>query len=319
MKYKQKFSTVLKDVLAERIKKERELRNFTQEKLTSGICSQSQLSRLEQGIDIPNTVSLIGICDKLDISLKYLIDENQTDWDRVIADFENKAEEYIAFKNLKELETLIARHDFFRDSDDLDIVHKQYYRYTLGTYYALRYETLTPEEKAGSEGAFYLAQAEIILVDAISFCNYKTAPVISLKLKIFNFLGAIYYWTNMPQQALKFYKSIEKDLHLLDTLKYARVLATYYYYAAWGYKGTNANKHLTYLEDGIKLCLRTRCVHTLDALYYAKFCTYLGKDGKLNSEKHPEALSNLEKAMSIAELFDNHNFLSFLQEVKKQL
>ncbi|MCL2521415.1 MAG: helix-turn-helix domain-containing protein [Erysipelotrichales bacterium] len=319
MKYKQKFSTVLKDVLAERIKKERELRNFTQEKLTSGICSQSQLSRLEQGIDIPNTISLIGICDKLDISLKYLIDENQTDWDRVLADFENKAEEYIAFKNLKELENLIARHDFFRDSEDLDIVHKQYYRYTLGAYYVLRYEILTPEEKAGSQGAFYLAQAEIILVDAIDFCNYKTAFVISLKLKIFNYLGVIYYWSNMSQQALKFYKTIEKDLHLLDTLKYARILATYYYYMAWCYKSTNANKHLTYLEDGIKLCLRTRCVHTLDALYYSKFCTYLNKDGKPSSEKYSEAISTLDKAMAIAELFDNQNFLSFLKEVKNQL
>lgn len=71
---------------------------LTQKQLAEGICSQSLLSRVEQGLEIPSVIIVHNICQKLGITMDALLSNSQLD------------SPFIQLK--KELQELFLSHDF---------------------------------------------------------------------------------------------------------------------------------------------------------------------------------------------------------------
>lgn len=84
--------------LGKSIKKLRTNLELTQKQLAEGICSQSLLSRVEKGLEIPSVLIIHNICQKLGITVDSLLSSSQLD------------SPFIQLK--KELQELFFRHDF---------------------------------------------------------------------------------------------------------------------------------------------------------------------------------------------------------------
>ena len=69
------FGTTIKDL--------RKKQHMTQKMLAEGICSQSVLSRIENGLEIPNVLVLQNICQRLNVSMDKLLYTQPTDIQRV--------------------------------------------------------------------------------------------------------------------------------------------------------------------------------------------------------------------------------------------
>lgn len=52
---------------------------LTQKQLAEGICSQSLLSRVEQGLEIPSVLIIHNICQKLGITVDALLSTSELD------------------------------------------------------------------------------------------------------------------------------------------------------------------------------------------------------------------------------------------------
>ncbi|WP_163654462.1 helix-turn-helix domain-containing protein [Listeria sp. PSOL-1] len=61
------------DQMGKRIKRLRTNREWTQKQLAEGVCSQSLLSRIEQGIEIPSILIVHNLCQKLGVTVDDLL------------------------------------------------------------------------------------------------------------------------------------------------------------------------------------------------------------------------------------------------------
>ncbi len=63
-----KFGTKLESV--------RKLKNMSQKELADGLCSQAQISRIEKNEVIPNAILLKSLCNKLNVSVDWILEDD---------------------------------------------------------------------------------------------------------------------------------------------------------------------------------------------------------------------------------------------------
>lgn len=114
----------------ETIKKIRQEQQMTQKMLSQGICAQSVLSRIENGLEIPNVVVLQNICQRLNITMDQLLYSHSDDihWTKEVY---NQVHFHLIHQNYKQMEELLEsssiENHLYLDTDF------QLYYYYLGS------------------------------------------------------------------------------------------------------------------------------------------------------------------------------------------
>lgn len=99
--------TKFMNILSNSIKKFRKLNNLSQKELAKGICSQAQLSNIENCVEVPNSFILYSLCKKLGISLEQLMNDSHSE-------------------HYKQVEEIVYRYEELTFGDDDDSVIEKY-------------------------------------------------------------------------------------------------------------------------------------------------------------------------------------------------
>lgn len=122
---------VLQEInFGETIKKIRKEQNMTQKMLSQGICAQSVLSRIENGIEVPNVIVLQQICQRLNITMDKLLYSQPSEIQQINALF-LRIHYHLIHQNYQQMEQLLESSSLTEHSYlDTDL---QLYYYYLGS------------------------------------------------------------------------------------------------------------------------------------------------------------------------------------------
>ncbi|MBC2265034.1 helix-turn-helix transcriptional regulator [Listeria booriae] len=233
----------MSNALGKSIKQLRINQELTQKQLAEGICSQSLLSRVEQGLEIPSVLIIHNICQKLGITVDFLLAQSQLD------------SPLIQLK--KELHDLYIQHDY-------EILYTHLHKKTLATF-----EINTQE----SYYYFYLGICEL------KYKKNNTAGISALeqaltlsktdvmRALISSYLAPAYYATNNEVAALQ---QLNHCLLFLNKRDFSSELipAIYHHVAlCYGFSGDNLTA-IEYIHLGIDCCKRQNNNFYLSYLFF---------------------------------------------------
>ncbi|WHY30307.1 helix-turn-helix domain-containing protein [Bacillus wiedmannii] len=277
------------------IKELRMKKNISQSELCHGICSQSQISKIEKGIIYPSSILLYQLSERLGI-----------DPNNIFALTQNKKLKYV--ENVKYV---------MRDCTK----QKQYNEL---------YEIVKQEK---NENNFQLKEDKQFLIwhEAIAIFHVnksiKTALNLlnsALKLTVTNvdFLSereidimqsmAIFHWANKEyeksitilRRCLANFNKLDfprdKEIKLKIIFNLAKILGL-------------ANQHeeaIKYNDRGIKLAINLNTLYLLGELYYGKAWNLL----KLEQYNEEDVADNMKKALFIFELTEKDNLIKMVKE-----
>ncbi|MEE6180864.1 transcriptional regulator [Bacillus wiedmannii] len=277
------------------IKELRMKKNISQSELCHGICSQSQISKIEKGMIYPSSILLYQLSERLGI-----------DSNNIFALTQNKKLKYV--ENVKYV---------MRDCTK----QKQYNEL---------YEIVKQEK---NENNFQLKEDKQFLIwhEAIAIFHVnksiKTALNLlnsALKLTVTNvdFLSereidimqsmAIFHWANKEyeksitilRRCLTNFNKLDfprdKEIKLKIIFNLAKILGL-------------ANQHeeaIKYNDMGIKLAINLNTLYLLGELYYGKAWNLL----KLEQYNEEDVADNMKKALFIFELTEKENLIKMVKE-----
>ncbi|CAM4004930.1 helix-turn-helix domain-containing protein [Bacillus wiedmannii] len=277
------------------IKELRMKKNISQSELCHGICSQSQISKIEKGMIYPSSILLYQLSERLGI-----------DSNNIFALTQNKKLKYV--ENVKYV---------MRDCTK----QKQYNEL---------YEIVKQEK---NENNFQLKEDKQFLIwhEAIAIFHVnksiKTALNLlnsALKLTVTNvdFLSereidimqsmAIFHWANKEyeksitilRRCLTNFNKLDfprdKEIKLKIIFNLAKILGL-------------ANQHeeaIKYNDMGIKLAINLNTLYLLGELYYGKAWNLL----KLEQYNQEDVADNMKKALFIFELTEKENLIKMVKE-----
>lgn len=277
------------------IKELRMKKNISQSELCHGICSQSQISKIEKGMIYPSSILLYQLSERLGI-----------DPNHIFALTQNKKLKYV--ENVKYVMRDCAKQ-------------KQYNEL---------YEIVKQEK---NENNFQLKEDKQFLIwheaIAVFYVNksIKTALNLlnsALKLTVTNgnFLSereidimqsmAIFYWENKEceksitilRRCLTNFNKLDfprdKEIKLKIIFNLAKILG-------------HANQHeeaIKYNDMGIKLAINLNTLYLLGELYYGKAWNML----KLKQYNEEDVADNMKKALFIFELTEKEHLIKIVKE-----
>lgn len=232
---------------------------LTQKQLAEGICSQSLLSRVEQGLEIPSVIIVHNICQKLGITIDTLLSTSQLD------------SPFIQLR--KELQELFISHDF-------ETLYASLHKKTLALF-----ET----HSQATHYYFYLGVCELLykhhpknaikhLEEALLLNIQRTTTHEAL---IHSYLMLAYFEDNNDINALKQLNQCLLFLH--KPVETSPLMPTIYLNIARAY--ANQSEHLAaieYLHLGISCCQKQNSTFQLSHLFFELGVLFIKTERKQN-------------------------------------
>ena len=237
--------------IGEKLKFFRQLNGLSQKEMSTGICSQAEISKIENGKAIPTVELLQQIAYKLDVPISEIVkDDSDKNMENVrVLDLawnvllrENKFEECL--QEMKRITSLEASDEVLRMMSYYKIViayrQKQVdYRTTSVLFTRL------------------IDQENLIVQDPILFFRIKMA------------LSILYAERGQYQQAEKIYDEVLRITTEISGLKEER-LKVLYNYAKLLYKMDQSEKGFLIVEQGMQLSKQLKQTSYLAHLYYQR-------------------------------------------------
>lgn len=283
--------------LGQLIKDLRESNGMSQKELAQGICSQSEISKIEAGKNMPYTDIMIQIAIKLGVDLNYFfyrIDKPEPDFinDRFIEIRKAVREKdyYLVEGQLKKLDN----HPLFRNYRE-----KQFLLWHHGIIQYYLYKN--------TELSFHFLNKALAM--------RRTAAYTEQEIEIINSLGAIYCEVSMCSEGIKV---LEEALEVFNKLSYVANETIYtrilYNLAKSHYLIGGYQESKNYCNMGIKYCLDIESSYLFGELLYL-----LGQAFKKLNE-FEEAFIVLQRARALFEIQNKSHFIEKadeqLQEIK---
>ncbi|WP_171038260.1 helix-turn-helix domain-containing protein [Aquibacillus sediminis] len=280
--------------LSEAIKRLRKELKMTQKQLAEGICTQAQISKLENQEELPSSITLYQIAQKLEVDVEYFFREIDNERIDYIEEVQSLARKYIRNKNYPLLKELID--DEFKN--DLFQSNKEYQQFLLWHKGICIYYI----EKNKSKSLETLNEAIALTHDQ------QRKFYTEREIEILNSIAIIYNEEKDFVQSLQLYEEaiyyIEKLPKLKDITIYLRLL---YGAAKQQLKLDNIQKSLSFSEKGIHLCRNNESLYLLGELYYEKARCLAKRDD-------PEAETFFQKSMQIFTVEDKLPYVKIVNE-----
>lgn len=277
--------------LGETIRSIRVKLEITQKELADGICSQSQISKIEKGEISPYIDTLLKIALKLGINPNYFINIIKKEQYEFITNSKNKVREYTKKKDyleVKRLVTILEKHQAFKNLEEKQFIcwHKGIYLYYL--------------EKDSSKALEKLEEA-LNLKNSIQATDQD--------IQIMNSIGIILGEENQWEQAkMAFFHAVQIFKDSLSPMDITILVKLYYNLSKVFYKLQQSKEALEITNKGIELAIENESNYLLGELLYQKGLI-LADTGDIS-----KGLDYLHQASSIFTIYKNEKYLNITQD-----
>lgn len=266
------------------IKTIRQERKLTQKMLSQDICSQSVLSRIENGEELPNVVVMAQICQRLDVTIDQVMTLTRTTTHQTVKVFEEMSTS-LRHKKYAELEKTLKNPETFEKL----FLDKDYQRY----YYYLGICELYQNEDP-IQAMEYLKKG---LAYTYGICRERTKTSIT-EIQLLSAIGKVYGRVGQLEIARDY---LERSIQLIRELSNVRLdielTRVFYNYASFLYEQKEYFAAEKQVNQGILFTKKQMSYYLLDDLFQLK--SYLLKrNGYEKEAKIYQALTDNIRVIS---------------------
>lgn len=280
--------------IGKKIKELRVLMGLSQKELAEDICTQAQISKIEQGIVYPYATTLYLISQRLGVDVNYFFDIGTTprlDYVQEVARQLKLARRNINYTEMLEIVQAEEKNPLFTNNRlnlQLLLWHKGICAYHI---------------KKDMIRAFQ------ILDEAISLTSVGGKITAEREIEITLSKGVIYFEEDQLEKAGKIYKFAKQSLRQLPHIQDVTIKSRLYYNAARTLtREQNYEQSIVYCKEAIDWCIKQDNQYLFGELHYQ-----IGYNYELQKENHL-AREYMEKALIIFQLQKDDKYTTFIQK-----
>ncbi|WP_088351909.1 helix-turn-helix domain-containing protein [Bacillus cereus] len=277
------------------IKELRIKKNISQSELCHGICSQSQISKIEKGVIYPSSILLYQLSERLGIDPNNIFALTQNKKLKYVENVKYVIKDCLKQKQYKELYEIVKKEknlNNFQTKDEKQFLmwHEAIAIFMVDKSIKTALDFLNNALKLTLTNSDFLSEREIDIMQTIAILHgenkeyEKSINILRRCLTNFNKL-------DFPR---------DKEIKLKIIFNLAKTLG-------------HANQHeeaVKYNDMGIKLAINLNTLYLLGELYYGKAWNLL----KLKQPNEEDVANNMKKALFIFELTEKENLIKMVKE-----
>ncbi|WP_240690453.1 helix-turn-helix domain-containing protein, partial [Bacillus cereus] len=270
-------------------------KNISQSELCHGICSQSQISKIEKGMIYPSSILLYQLSERLGIDPNNIFALTQNKRLKYVENVKYVIKDCLKQKQYKELYEIVKKEknlNNFQTKDEKQFLiwHEAIAIFMVDKSIKTALDFLNNALKLTLTNSDFLSEREIDIMQtmAIFYAENKeyekSINILKRCLTNFNKL-------DFPR---------DKEIKLKIIFNLAKILG-------------HANQHeeaVKYNDMGIKLAINLNTLYLLGELYYGKAWNLL----KLKQPNEEDVANNMKKALFIFELTEKENLIKMVKE-----
>ncbi|MFA2565892.1 MULTISPECIES: helix-turn-helix domain-containing protein [Bacillus cereus group] len=277
------------------IKELRMKKNISQSELCHGICSQSQISKIEKGMIYPSSILLYQLSERLGIDPNNIFALTQNKKLKYVENVKYVMRDYTKQKQYNELYEIVKQEkneNNFQLKEDKQFLiwHEAIAIFHVNKSIKAALNLLNSALKLTVTNVDFLSEREIDIMQSMAIFHWankeyeKSITILRRCLTNFNKL-------DFPR---------DKEIKLKIIFNLAKILGL-------------ANQHeeaIKYNDMGIKLAINLNTLYLLGELYYGKAWNLL----KLEQYNEEDVADNMKKALFIFELTEKENLIKMVKE-----
>lgn len=284
------------------IKELRVKKNISQSELCHGICSQSQISKIEKGMIFPSSILLYQLSERLGIDPNNIFALTQNKRLKYVENVKCVIRDCIKQKQYTELYEIVKKEkdeNAFQTKEDKQFLlwHEAIAIFMVNRSTKTALDLLNNALKLTLTNADFLSEREIDIMQTMSIFyaenkEYeKSIDILRKCLTNFNKL-------DFPR---------DREIKLKIIFNLANCLGQAYQH----------EEAIKYLDKGIKLAINLNTLYLLGELYYLKGWNLL----RIKEHNEEDMVDNMKKALFIFELTEKEHYIKRIKEkyLKKHL
>ncbi|MGN4448068.1 helix-turn-helix domain-containing protein [Bacillus cereus group sp. MYBK79-1] len=284
------------------IKELRVKKNISQSELCHGICSQSQISKIEKGMIFPSSILLYQLSERLGIDPNNIFALTQNKRLKYVENVKCVIRDCIKQKQYTELYEIVKKEkdeNAFQTKEDKQFLlwHEAIAIFMVDRSTKTALDLLNNALKLTLTNADFLSEREIDIMQTMSIFyaenkEYeKSIDILRKCLTNFNKL-------DFPR---------DREIKLKIIFNLANCLGQAYQH----------EEAMKYLDKGIKLAINLNTLYLLGELYYLKGWNLL----RIKEHNEEDIVDNMKKALFIFELTEKEHYIKRIKEkyLKKHL
>ncbi|MGE7882167.1 helix-turn-helix domain-containing protein [Bacillus sp. NPDC094077] len=277
------------------IKELRIKKNISQSELCHGICSQSQISKIEKGMIYPSSILLYQLSERLGIDPNSIFALTQNKRLRYTENVKCVMKDCIRQQQYKEIHEIVKKEkneNNFQTKEDKQFLiwHEAIAIFHVNNSIKTALNLLNNALKLTLTNVDVLSEREIDILHTMALFHAKNKEYeksINILRRCLNNFNKLDFPRN-KEIKLKIIYNLAKSLGL-----------TYQHEEA-----------IKYLDKGIKLAINLNTLYLLGELYYGKGWNLL----RLKQPNEEDVANNMKKALFIFELTENENKIKIIKE-----
>ncbi|ASZ64769.1 helix-turn-helix domain-containing protein [Bacillus cereus] len=277
------------------IKELRIKKNISQSDLCHGICSQSQISKIEKGVIYPSSILLYQLSERLGVDPNNIFALTQNKKLKYTENVKYVMRDCIRQHQYKELYEIVTREKYtnnFQTKEDKQFLlwHEAIAIYCVNNSTKVALTLLNNALKLTVTNIDFLSEREIDILHTMAILHAenkeykKSITILKRCLNNFNKL-------DFPR---------DKEIKLKIIYNLAKNLSYTYQY----------EEAIKYIDKGIQLAINLNTFYLLGELYYGKGSNLL----KLKQYNKEDVANNMQKSLFIFELTKNEKKLQIIKE-----
>ncbi|HDR6214476.1 helix-turn-helix domain-containing protein [Bacillus cereus] len=277
------------------IKELRIKKNISQSDLCHGICSQSQISKIEKGVIYPSSILLYQLSERLGVDPNNIFALTQNKKLKYTENVKYVMRDCIRQHQYKDLYEIVTREKYtnnFQTKEDKQFLlwHEAIAIYCVNNSTKVALTLLNNALKLTVTNIDFLSEREIDILHTMAILHAenkeykKSITILKRCLNNFNKL-------DFPR---------DKEIKLKIIYNLAKNLSYTYQY----------EEAIKYIDKGIQLAINLNTFYLLGELYYGKGSNLL----KLKQYNEEDVANNMKKSLFIFELTKNEKKLQIIKE-----
>ncbi|MFV2047032.1 helix-turn-helix domain-containing protein [Metabacillus sp. YM-086] len=236
------------------IKDLRKSLNLSQQQLAEGICTQAQISKIENSNEIPSSLILYKISRKLGVDMNYFFEIAETPRLDYVRDVYQMIRYYIRERDYQSVYHIVQKEK--GNALFQTIEHQQFFTWHEGICQHYLFKDL----QSGID--------KLKLALSMTYKDGKTLMK-EREIEIANSLAIFYKEKGKYEQSLELYTKLLQSMKFLEEIKDETIYLRIYYGIGKAYTDLgDYQKSLVFCQKGIKKALRMETLYLLGELYF---------------------------------------------------